>query len=105
MFGWCMMNSSWLKNRKVDVYCLFRNDGIMLPIRIRLFDEDGERQDFSIHRYKIIDGAGQGNSARTDMYKRSTVFFDCVIEVFGQERIIRLMYTSKDMQWQMVHFR
>lgn len=99
------MVMEWVKDRKLDVYCLFRNDGIVLPIRVRLFDEDGERQEYSIHRYRLIDGAGKENVPKAEMFRHSTVTFDCVIEVFGKERIIRLMYASSDMQWVLLGIR
>ena len=84
---------------------MFRNDGIVLPIKLRLFDEDGVRQEFCIHRYKLIDGAGKENLPKAEMFRRSTVTFDCVIEVFGRERILRLMYASSDMRWSLLDIR
>ena len=99
------MIMEWAKDRKLDVYCLFRNDGIVLPVKLRLFDEDGVRQEFCIHRYKLIDGAGKENVPKAEMFRRTTVTFDCVIEVFGRERILRLMYASSDMQWLLLDIR
>ncbi len=94
-----------LKERKLDVYCLFRNDGIVLPIRIRMFDEDGERQDFAIHRYKLIDGAGGPCIPSAEIFQGGAVTFDCEIEVFGHRRVVRLLYTASDMHWKLLQIR
>ncbi len=93
------------KDRKLDVYCLFRNDGIVLPIRIRLFDDDGERQDFAVHRYKLIDGSGTACIPSSEIFQRGTVTFDCEIEVFGIRKVLRLLYTATDMQWRLLQVR
>lgn len=64
-----------------------------------------KRQEFCIHRYKLIDGAGKENVPKAEMFRRTTVTFDCVIEVFGRERILRLMYASSDMRWSLLDIR
>ncbi len=103
MFGCVIMDE--MKDRRLDVYCLFRNDGIVLPIRVRMFDEDGERQDFAIHRYKLIDGAGGTCVPKAEVFRHGTVTFDCEIEVFGSRRVVRLLYTASDMRWKLLQVR
>ena len=41
-------------NKKLDFICQHCMDGSIIPIKIRLRDEDGELQEFKIHGYRDI---------------------------------------------------
>ena len=66
-------------------------DGKLIPIKIKVQDEDGEFQSFMVKGYRSI------------VCNVSHRCFDCKVEIFGQERIIRIFYNSTDYQWRILN--
>ncbi len=88
------------QENKVDVICQHSRDGSIIPIKLRVADEDGEFQTYLIRSYKDITNYGSSDNHNTAINHRWT--FDCVILVFGRERRIRLQYNSLDNLWRTV---
>lgn len=85
--------------QEADVICQHSRDGTIIPLKIRLTDEDGEQQQFSIKGYK--DMSGQGTRMTPDgvyVTDNSRIFY-CNIIVFGVERRIHLYYEPSNMRW------
>ncbi len=81
-------------NSNLDVICQFCSDGRIIPLRIRVKDEDGEFHAYTIHEYKDLSHRGDieiqdGLETHNDVYA-----FDCVITVFKKKKCIRLYYKS-----------
>ena len=89
------------KNREIDVICQHTVDGHMIPLRIRLKDEDGEYQIFRVKSYK--DQSHKGSYTMPNgVAVTSAIFpFQCKINVFGREKIIDIFYNSNDNIWRM----
>lgn len=64
--------------------------GELIPLKITVQDEDGEYQSFVIKGYKPV---------HCNVAHRC---FDCKIETFGVEQIIRLFYNSTDYRWRII---
>lgn len=83
--------------KSLDVICQHRRDGSIVPIKIRLQDEDGEFQAFMIKSYRCRN-LNQG----VDPRRHPTLFFDCKINAFGHERIIQISYSFADGLWKVL---
>ncbi|MCR4716730.1 MAG: hypothetical protein K5656_06080 [Lachnospiraceae bacterium] len=94
-----------LENVPVDVICKHTRDGELIPIKMRVQDEEGEYQTYTIKAYRTI--AGSQNEAVlpngvlvTSMLKS----FECKISVFGTEKRIWLYYRYADSVWMLKMF-
>ena len=85
--------------KKLDVICEFARDGRIIPMRIRLMDDDGQFQAYTIKRYREISGRGTYTTPDGVFVTNSIIVFDCRIEVFGSERSLRLYYNISHSEW------
>ena len=75
----------------IDVICQFTRDGNIIPMKIRMQDDEGELQEYRIKAYKeveVLSGVSSGDAA-----------FECKIEVYGSVRIIKILYSAYSRQW------
>ena len=91
------------KNQFADVICQHKTDGTIIPLRIRIKDEDGIYQEFNIKGYKDLTHIGayvlpNGVSASNNHLHS----FECKIMVFNQQRLLKLFYNAYDCRWQIV---
>jgi len=89
------------EQNRIDVICQHNKDSSMVPIKLRLTDEDGERQTFQVRKYRdltyYVSNEGGIKKARNDIWK-----FECHILVFTQERSIIISYNAKENIWYLV---
>ena len=86
-------------HRIADVICQHKRDGTIIPIKLRLMDDDGEYQTYAVRSYKDLTHYGDyampnGVSAVNHIWT-----FECKIVVFGIEKRIRLHYNAYDNRW------
>lgn len=75
------------RTKPAEVITQFTADGKIIPIRIKLQDDDGAYQTYSIKGYK-------------ELTHYDCVFtYACKISVFNRIRIIKLIYQSHDCKW------
>ncbi len=93
------MGSMVRSEQAVDVICQHKQDGSIIPIKIRLQDEDGVYQEFVVKAYRVLSHPGQYRlpSEVVTMGYRWT--FECKINVLDRERRIKLFYNMSDGQW------
>ncbi|MCR5627584.1 MAG: hypothetical protein K6F99_09700 [Lachnospiraceae bacterium] len=97
------MGSAYQPDQKLDVICQNTRDGEIIPIKIRLCDEDGMFQTYVIKGYKSLADNGDFTMPNS-IVSTSTIFpFECKINTFGQDRNIRIYYNSKDKIWRLVN--
>ena len=72
-------------NTCIDFICQHNKDGSIIPLKIRLQDEDGIFQEYKVHGYKDVSSGG-------------ITRFDCKINVMYTTRIIRI-FESSDGVW------
>lgn len=76
----------------IDVICQFTRDGNIIPMKIRMPDDEGELQEYRIKEYReveILAGVSSGGDAA----------FECKIEVYRRVRIIKILYSAYSRQW------
>jgi hypothetical protein len=108
-FAYAELNSAfkWDFMRKghdqqlVDVICQHNKDGSMIPMRVRLTDEDGAVQTYTIKNYEDL--SHQGTRTMPDgMYVTDRTFvYECQVQAFGRYRMIRLYYEPSGTVWKM----
>lgn len=87
--------------KKLDIICQHKLNGEIIPIKIRLTDEDGEMHTYLVKAYKVIERPCDGclpNHVKTTM---SIWTFECKISVFEKQQIIRIHYNVYQGRWWM----
>lgn len=84
----------------IDVMCTHTMDGKIIPMKIRLKDEDGMYQNFAVRAYRDLSTAGNyalGNEVVV------TGIDNCVFEVkilvFGMEKTMKITYHKRENIW------
>ncbi|MCR5252029.1 MAG: hypothetical protein K6E50_15650 [Lachnospiraceae bacterium] len=85
----------------VDVICQHSKDGAIVPIRIRVTDEDGLKQAFTIKEYRELPQQGARTMPDGVYVTDHTMIFECKIVIFERLRLIRLYYEPAQMIWRM----
>lgn len=88
-----------IMEKSLDIICQHLSNGDIIPIKVRLADEDGEFHIFQVKSYKVIDRPGDvclPNLVNTTV---SLWTFECKILVFGNLKIIRLHYNTYNGRW------
>ena len=91
--------------KDVDVICQIKSDGSIIPIRIKIEDEEKQIQIFNIKRYKPPKECLQsdrGFNSVGRMPSSNMMDFECVIEIFETEKIIKLRYLVSSHNWGLV---
>ena len=85
----------------IDVICMHSRDREIVPIRIRVMDEEGLYQSFTIKEYREL--SHQGTYTRPDgMYvTNETLIYECKINIFGKTKLICLYYEPTRIVWKM----
>ena len=91
-------------NKNIDMICQHNADGTIIPMKIRMLDDDGAYQEYKIRAYKDLTYKGNvfempdvGNVHTSGIYP-----FECKIESFGREHMIKLFYNSYEHTWKLV---
>ena len=85
--------------RNVDVISIHYKDGQIVPLRIRVEDEDGEEHTYSIKDYKDLSGRGAYTTSDGIYVTDRILHFECRIVVLGQIRRLRLYYHRNTEIW------
>ena len=92
------MNTNFKENI-VDVICQHTRDSKIIPIKIRIQDEDGEFHNYTIKSYKDRSPSSTYQMPNGISVSRGTWTFDCKIAVFDTLKTITLFYTPSDNKW------
>ena len=90
-------------NKNIDMICQHKADGTIIPMKIRMLDDDGAYQEYKIRAYKDLSYKGKFfEMPDVGMVHSSGIYpFECKIESFGRERVLRLFYNSYDHTWKL----
>lgn len=90
-------------NKNIDMICQHKADGTIIPMKIRMLDEDGAYQEYKIRAYKDLSYKGKVfNMPDVGILQSSGIYpFECKIESFGRERVITLFYNSYEHTWKL----
>lgn len=90
-------------DRKVDVICQHCSDGMIMPMKVRIIDDDGEFQVYAIKSYKIVSQPGEYAMPSGITSTTHTWQFECKIMVFEMEKRIRLFYNAYENHWKVTY--
>ena len=101
-YGYAMSSDGNI-NKSIDMICQHKADGTIIPMKIRMLDEDGAYQEYKIRAYKDL--TYRGNVFEMPdvgkVHSQGIYPFECKIECFGQVRVIKLFYNSYDHTWKL----
>lgn len=80
------------EDQKIDVICLFQKDGSLIPLKVKIKDENGEYQTYKVMGYKEV---LEGELSSTF----SMSVFDIKIEVYGVLKVIRICFSVNERTW------
>ena len=91
------MSAHFIMQQSLDVIAQFNRDGSIIPLKIRLYDEDGELQSYVIKavRERYVNSA----TSPTDY---NIIIFDCKINSFGHDCIVSISYSYADRLWKVL---
>ena len=96
------MEEDKLLENRVDVICQHSRDGEVIPLRLRVCDEEGELHAYTIREYKDLSGRG-AYTTRDGIYVTDRMqVFECRIHVLGRTRLVRLYYDHVRNLWAML---
>ncbi len=97
------MKTGLADDKNIDMICQHKADGTIIPIRIRMLDDDGAYQEYKIRAYKDLSYKGNffelpdaGKVHSSGVYP-----FECKIECFGCEKTIKVFYNSYEHTWKL----
>ena len=88
-------------HQRIDMICQHKADGTIIPLKIRLQDEDGAYQEYKVKAYRDLSPhkANTFNLPDVGPVSKTIYPFDCKIECFGHLKTIRLFYNSYEHVW------
>lgn len=88
-----------MTKKEIDLICLHGTNGEVTPIRLRLKDEDGQYQAYTIKEYRDLSHHGTKLMPDGVYLTDKTLIFECKIIVFGREKRIRLYSNEPYLSW------
>ena len=88
-----------MKRRQAAVIAQHTTDNKIIPLKIRIQDEDGEYQTYSVRGYKLLNAVGKAILPNEVSVTSHIRYFQCKINVFNTEKIINLTYNFNDQTW------
>ncbi len=89
------------KPRQIDLICCHDRQGEITPLRLRVKDDDGQYQSYTIRSYKDLSHQGTRITADGIYVTDKTIIFECMIHVFGQEKKVNLYCNEPYLSWTM----
>lgn len=87
------------KGRCIDVICQHKTDGTIIPLKIRLQDDDGFYQTYGVRGYKDLTHYTERASQNGASSANHKWIFVCKIAVFDREKTVQLFYNAYDNRW------
>lgn len=89
-----------MENR-IDVICQHSRDGGVIPLRIRVPDDEGALHAYTIKEYRDLSHRGAYTTPDGLYVTNNIDLFECRIVVFGQRKTVRLYYNRTENTWTM----
>ena len=84
---------------KADVIAQHTTKNEIIPLKIRVQDEDGEYQTYSVRGYKTLNVAGKVVLPNEVSVTNHIRYFQCKINTFNKEKIVGLTYNFYEQAW------
>ena len=90
-------------NKNIDMICQHNADGSIIPLKIRMEDDDGMMQEYKVRAYKDLKYKGDlFDMPDVSRIHTSGIYpFEVKIESFGHVRILKLFYNSYEHTWKL----
>ncbi len=87
--------------KPVDLILCHNQDGSVQPLRLRVMDEDGQYQAFTIKEYRDLSHHGARTMPDGVSVTDKTLIFECQIIVWDRKRLVRLYSNEPYLKWYM----
>lgn len=88
------------KQMNVDVICQHTKEGLIIPIKIRVADEDGELQTYQVRRFRERSIGGEKYKMPNEVWASNYLRrFECKITIFSVEKTVELFYNGNRGTW------
>ena len=84
----------------VDVICQHTKDGVIIPMRCRLADEEGVINEYNIISSNQLEPDNDGYVSGGLFVGPYSIAYDCKIKAYDRIRFIRLMYNYNKKNWE-----
>ena len=88
-----------IMRRQADVICQHNRDLRIIPLKIRVQDEDGEMQTYTVKGYRTLNAIGKVILPNEVSVSSHIKYFECKLNILGTERIVGLTYNISDNLW------
>jgi len=85
--------------RQADVICQHTRDSRIIPLKIRVQDEDGEMQTYTVKGYRTLNAIGKVILPNEVSVSSHIRYFECKLNIFGKEKIVGLTYNYYEQLW------
>lgn len=86
----------------IDVICQYTKDGRIIPLRIKLQDDDGIYHEYNIKKYKEISHSGDVMTPYGFFSHSLNWDFNCIIQVLNREVSVDLFFNGSDQVWRVM---
>lgn len=86
----------------IDVICQYSKDGKIIPLRVKLQDDDGIYHEYNIKKYKEITHAGDFRTPYGFFSHSLNWEFLCQIQVINRMITIHLFFNGSDQVWRVI---
>lgn len=84
---------------KADVIAQHTTKNEIIPLKIRIQDEGGSYQTYSVKGYKRVNAVGKVTLPNEVTVSSHIKYFQCKLNLFGKEKIIGLSYNFYQQEW------
>ena len=85
---------------KADVICQHTKDGVIIPMRCRLADEEAVINEYNIISSNQLEPNNDGYVSGGLFVGPYSIAYDCKIKVYDRIRLIRLLYNCNTKIWE-----
>ena len=82
--------------KAIDVICEHTADGEIIPLKLRVKDDNGEYQSYRIDSYRDLSGRGSYDTQDGIYVTNETVYSLCSISIFWRTKNVRLYYKMNE---------
>lgn len=85
--------------KSADVICQHTKEGKLIPLKLRIEDDDGELQNYSIRSYRPM-SVGRDVVLPNEVTVAKSIYrYECKLCIWGREKIINLFYHAYEKVW------
>ena len=87
------------QNKFIDVICQYTKKGNIIPLRLRIEDNDGMMHEYNVKGYKETSHPGEYTTPYGTMAHSNNWSFRCKIQILDQYRNVDIFFNSNNNLW------